>query len=135
MSIRARIDDALILWERGRYEGALLNALVAFAATARRKYPDRKTINDNQSFESLFTDAKCPIHKVEFRGELHPLGRIFYKWLRCELVHEGEIPNDINLIMDEMPGRMSLRAGGPPHYTLILSTGWFGFFVDTVMNE
>jgi hypothetical protein len=40
MSIRARVEDALFLWDKGRLEGAFLNALIAVAATARRIYPD-----------------------------------------------------------------------------------------------
>ena len=42
MSIEHRIKDALYLWEDERYEGALLNVLVAVAATSRLRYPDRR---------------------------------------------------------------------------------------------
>jgi hypothetical protein len=33
MSIKARIEDALLLYKNGRYEGAFLNTLVSVAAT------------------------------------------------------------------------------------------------------
>ena len=40
--IRNRIDDAKLLWESGRLDGAFLNALIAVAATARERYPKLK---------------------------------------------------------------------------------------------
>ena len=38
MSIYTHVEDAILLWKDGRLEGAFLNALVAVAATARRRY-------------------------------------------------------------------------------------------------
>lgn len=61
---------------------------------------------------------------VEFRGELHSIPHIFYKWLRCELVHEGGIPMDIEFVGNTGSKQLSLRAGGAPHYVLQLSHGW-----------
>ena len=44
MSIRARIEDTLVLWYTGRREGALLAALVAAAATSRKRYPKGRQV-------------------------------------------------------------------------------------------
>ncbi len=61
---------------------------------------------------------------VEFREELHSIPHIFYKWLRCELVHEGGIPVDIEFVGTATDRQLSIRAGGAPHYVLQLGHGW-----------
>ena|SRR5262244_1187249 len=133
MSIRARVEDTLFLWESGHSEGAFLNALVAVAATARRVYPDRKAISDRESFEQFLASVNSARIKVEYRGECHSVEHIFYKWLRCELVHEGGIPVDIQFMPDNRPGFMSVRAGGAPEYVLKISHGWFHHLITAVI--
>jgi hypothetical protein len=54
LSIKTRIEDAEHLWAEGRKEGAWVQALIAAAATARRRYP--RPIPDNQSFKSFICD-------------------------------------------------------------------------------
>ena len=134
MSIRARVEDALFLWDKGRLEGAFLNALIAVAATARRIYPDRTVVSDRESFEQFLTSAHSVRIRVEYRGELHPVEHIFYKWLRCELVHEGGIPVDIHFTPDAEPGVMAVRAGGAPEYVLKISHGWFDHLIYAVVH-
>ena len=97
MSIRKRVEDALLLYKNGRHEGAFLTALVAVAATARREYPNRK-MTDRECFETFLNKRHRGILQVEFRGELHTIPYIFYKWFRCELVHEGGLPMDVEFI-------------------------------------
>jgi len=55
MGIVDRVQDAELPWEAGRREGALMSALVAFAATARRVRPE--PVKDRDAFEGLFRDA------------------------------------------------------------------------------
>ena len=57
MSIRATVEDATLLWRHGRIDGAFLNALVAVAATARRRYPKAIQPSDREAFEQFLTDA------------------------------------------------------------------------------
>src|SRR5205807_872361 len=130
--IRARVEDALLLYERGRFEGAFLNALIAVAATSRRECPDR-AIGDRECFDRFLDrgQRRFRIEAVEFRGQMHPIPHILYKWLRCELVHRGTIPIDVEILEDE---GLSLRAGGRPHYVLQLSRGWFHWLVGTVVE-
>jgi hypothetical protein len=135
VSIRSRIEDALFLWQNGRYEGAFLSALVAVAATSRRQYPDRKKMRDREAFEQFLKDAHSIRINVEYRGECHPIEHIFYKWLRCELVHEGGVPIDIEFMLDEEPGMMAIRAGGAPEYILKISHGWFHHLVASVVKS
>lgn len=125
MSIKRRIDDALVLYRAGRFEGALLSALVAAAATSVNEAP-KELMRDRVRFETfLQKGAFTRIVKVEFRGEMHSLPHIFYKWLRCELVHEAGVPFDIEFIGNPEDPMLSVRAGGTPKYVLQLGYGWF----------
>jgi hypothetical protein len=110
MSIRTRIEDALFLYKNGRYEGAFLTALVAVAATARREDPDQK-MGDRESFEAFLDKRRRGVLRVEFHGDVHTIPHILYKWFRCELVHEGGLPIDVEFIESE---ELSIRAGGAP---------------------
>ncbi len=130
MSIRRRVEDALLLYDEGRYEGAFLCALVAVAATSRRECPDR-TVGDRQCFERFLNKRWRGVLAVEYRGECQPIPHIFYKWFRCELVHEGGLPVDIEFIETE---KMSLRAGGRPEYVLKVSHGWFHWLIRAVVE-
>jgi hypothetical protein len=130
MSIRKRVEDALLLYKNGRHEGAFLTALVAVAATARREDPDRK-MADRECFETFLDKRRRDILQVEFRGELHTIPHIFYKWFRCELVHEGGLPIDVEFIESE---ELSLRAGGAPNYILKISYGWFHWLIAAVVE-
>lgn len=135
MSIQDRIEDSLFLWENNRREGAFLSVLTAVAATARRRYPDRKKIGDREAFEKFVSTASSVrILGVEFRGELHSIERILYKWLRCELVHEGGVPVDIRFTNNGDPRSRGIRAGGAPEYVLELTEGWFHFLISIVVS-
>ena len=134
MSVLSRIEDALFLWWDGRREGALLSALVAVAATSRARFPDRTSIADGDAFEKFLVSAHPVRLSIEFRGSLHPIERIFFKWLRCELVHEGGLPVDVEFMPDAEPGTLVARAGGAPEFTLEISEGWFYHLVGMVVS-
>lgn len=51
MTVEARVDDVRLLWSGGRRESAFLIALVAVSATARKRFPDRKSVGDPDVFE------------------------------------------------------------------------------------
>ena len=104
MSIRARVEDSLLLWNSGRLEGAFLNALVAVAATSRRRFPDRKAVGDREAFVRFLKAAHTVRISVEYRNECLPVEQIFYKWFRCQLVHEGGLPVDIEFMPGPKPG-------------------------------
>jgi hypothetical protein len=72
--------------------------------------------------------------QVEYRGEVHPMCHIFYKWFRCNLIHEGELPVDVQIIPDSEPGMLGVRAGGAPEYVLQVSQGWYEELVGTVIR-
>ncbi len=131
MSIRHRVEDALFLWENGRLEGAFLNILVAVAASSKLRFPREK---DKVSFEKFLEESTTVKLSVEFRGQRYPIEYILYKWFRCELLHEGQIPIDIQFMPDTEPNSATVRAGGAPEYTLKLSLGWFHHLLKIVIS-
>ena len=134
MSIPERVEDAEFLCQHGREEGALLSALSAVAATARLRFPDRKAVKDGDAFRQFLEDTHSVRLSVEFRGEIHSIEHIFYKWLRCELVHEGGLPVDIRFMDDKEPSALSVRAGGAPEFILKLSRSWFRHLLNSVVT-
>lgn len=103
MSIKTRIEDAEHLWTKGRKEGAWVQALIAAAATARRRYP--RPMPDNQSFKRFICDIAGVIVSgkvdapgpqyirfyTDSRADHRTLEDMFYAELRCNLVHEAEL--------------------------------------------
>jgi hypothetical protein len=126
-----RLADADLLWYYGRREGALLSVLVAVSATARRTFPQIK--GERAAFEAFMKSTHGWTICVEHRGVTVDMDHLFYKWLRCELVHAGSLPPDVR-IDDRFtdPASCGVRAGGAPNYTVLLSPGWYQFFVDAV---
>lgn len=123
-AVRERVEDGELLWSAGRKKGAFLMALVAVAARARLDYPP--PLRDRDAFERFVESRLGTRIAVEFRGELYSLERVFYKWMRCELVHDGALPIDLSFFDVAKPGELSVRAGGAPEYTLLVSAGWLG---------
>jgi hypothetical protein len=126
------VEDAELLWREERAEAALLMALVAASATARRKYPDCK---DGEGFERLLLDARRWRLHLEFRGAPVPIERLLWKWLRCELVHEAGLPIDIGLAPIDGRNQLSARAGGAPDHELHLSEAWLHHVLDVVIYD
>ena len=112
MSIKARIEDAELLWQLGRKEGAWVLALIAAAATSRKRYP--KPIPDNKAFKSFIRDvlptlvfgksieSSTPNPSIIF--DKTPVEDIVYEHLRCNLLHEAtlsqQVPFSESKIMD-----------------------------------
>src|SRR5260370_28339179 len=121
LGIRRRIEDARVLWQAGRKEGAFGQILIAVAATARKRYPlppqGAKPVPDDQrpnpgeyakdgnGFKTFILDEMEKITgglkynvAFPFQGETTPLEDILYEHLRCVLVHEGGMPDSITLL-------------------------------------
>ena len=129
MSAEDRLVDAQHLWAAGRREGALLSAMVAVASWARRAHPG---LADREAFVTFLKSRHAWAISVEFRGELWDLDALFYKWLRCELVHEAGLPADIRI--DDSLSGLEVRAGGAPGYLLLIAPGWFDFLASTTRS-
>lgn len=129
MGAADRIEDAKFLWKTGRRGSGLLLACVAVAARARKEHPDAPRARDGKAFEQLVEDVLSVGLSVEFRGEQVPIERLLYKWIRCELVHTGAVPVDIE-IDDSLGDGLTVRAGGAPDFIVKLSPGWFDFLIS-----
>lgn len=131
MSIDDRLADAELLWQHGHREGALLSALVAVAATARRAHPDIHS--DAAAFRRFLRSKHDWTISVEYRTKQTDLDQLFYKWLRCELVHQASLPVDLR-VDDQFadPNSLTVKAGGPPDHVLLLTPAWFHFLTHSV---
>ncbi len=132
MGIRRHIEDALFLWKAGRRESAFLLAVVAVAATARKEQP---TTTDRAAFEAFVKKIRPYPLAIFYRGEMRPIEEIFYKWLRCVLVHEAEWPADVEFIPNPAPGLSTIRAAGGDQDVLQLSENWFDDIVHIVVQS
>jgi hypothetical protein len=94
VSIAERLKDAKLLYDHGRFEGALLSVLVAAAGTSRRRHP-KNTKSDGDAFREIAKDALNCNCQVFIEGEWHPIEHFLYKWLRCEIAHEARLPDEV----------------------------------------
>lgn len=123
MSIQDRLDDADVLWTRGRREGALLSLLIAATAAARDQHPNLK---DGEAFRAFLADRHSWSIGIEHRGRQVSFDQLMWKWLRCELAHRASLPNDVQLyVTDDDPDDLRIQAGGAPDYCVRLSDGWY----------
>lgn len=100
MSVKDLLEDAHLLWDDGRKGSAFALILIAFAATARLRYP--RPILDKESFKRFIRDELSTILGTSdtsvslfFKGQRVPVEDILYQELRCQLIHEGELPDSI----------------------------------------
>jgi len=127
MSILTRLEDVRLMILNNRYEGALLNVLVATSATARKRFP-KGTKGDRDAFEIFVAQETPNVMTTDglslfFQGQMRPLGEVLYKWLRCNLAHEAELPPEIEFVPDPAPGLLHIgNAAGPPQKIILSHT-------------
>lgn len=144
VSIRTRIEDAMIQHTIGRPEAALLSILTAVSATSRRRRPrgtpserdPKRKMSDSEAFRLFLQDhmpkiAGAANFNVVFRGQMHPLERVLYKWLRCELAHDADLPSDIRFEPEPQPGRIKIAVEDSG---LTLSHGLLDRLADVVIT-
>jgi len=136
MSIRARLEDAQILAQQGRLDGALLMLLVAVAATAKKRFPHLGDAEGFKAFVKRGVQEVTPIKvgggfSVQFRGESVMIERIFYEFMRNNLVHEARLPADLEVILEPTPGMTSLRVEAN---RVSVGLGWLDNLVAMVIH-
>lgn len=145
MSIRDLVQDTSLLLAAGRPTSALLAVLSAASATSRRRFPrgtpsnstPAQEMGDREAFETFLAEEMprlCRVTNffVTFEGKHHRLEHFFYKWLRCALSHEGELPANVRLVTDTGQGEMSIAVD--PSTGIALSLGWFHKLQDVIMS-
>ena len=104
--VHERLDDARVLWANRRKIGALLMALIAVAGTSRKRYPQSHIKSDKKAFTKFIKDEMASgsffggnrslgTFNINFRGKMCEFQDILYEVIRCELVHEADMPEDI----------------------------------------
>ncbi len=92
---QARLEDAVLLAEAGRYEGALLMLLVAMSATSRKRYPESEEPSPGKAFKKFVDDSRRHLFGLEAAlqesGSTQSLGDFLWNALRCALEHEGQL--------------------------------------------
>ncbi|MEK6234405.1 MAG: hypothetical protein N2C14_06815 [Planctomycetales bacterium] len=106
MSIKDRIDDAFVLWNSDRKEGAWIMGLVAAAATSKKRHP--RPVQDNEAFKQFINAAAVQIMSGDptkpgvqivlgTQEEGITLGELLYKEMRCCLLHEAVLGSGVAL--------------------------------------
>lgn len=104
MSIKARIEDAQILYKNGRKEGALLSILTAVVATSRKRYPKSTGKKNGEAFKDIISDempkwapgwSKNTTVDVLFHEKPLSLRDVLWHCVRCELAHAAKLREDI----------------------------------------
>src|SRR3990172_593694 len=163
MSVREQVEDAIFLAQNQRYIGALTNLMLAVAASSRKTFPDGtkslevpfEKMGDREAFtlflggrirKILFGDFGGPETgnsgiSVGFKGKQYDMAYILYKFYRCELVHNGELPEDIEfqppqtsensgLSVSNCGLSVSISSGDK----MVLDYGWIDLLVNSVVN-
>ncbi|MBI4535478.1 MAG: hypothetical protein HY708_04310 [Ignavibacteriae bacterium] len=127
MSVRERLEDAVLLWNNGRKQGAWIQVLIAAAAISKLRFPDQK---DGEAFRQFIREVTPTIVNgtapaipggitVVFNAETPeqmPLDQVMYKHMRCYLLHEAVMPSDVCLSESHVvDGKLvaDLRGGSP----------------------
>ncbi len=127
MSIRARVNDAELLWQHGRKEGAWVMALVAAAGTARLRYPP--PMKSQESFERFIRDVLPTLMFAKsLQGVPNPVivfgdiqvERLVYVHLRCNLFHEGGLKeaarlSESSIVDGKLQATLAVGTEGSPH--------------------
>ncbi|WP_312095496.1 hypothetical protein [Aminipila sp.] len=107
MAVSERVQEALIKLEEQDFDNALIQLSIAVDGTARKMYPNLKNAHRIKSFMKAkrafiwWTLLNgLPDSDTEFCLSFSDKGYvsiedIMYKYIRCSLLHEGEMPPNI----------------------------------------
>lgn len=163
MSIHSQVADATFLAQHGRYQGALTNLMLAVAASAQRCFPQgtksrekpAEPMSDREAFilflggrirKLLFGGQGGPECgtsgiSVGFKGHQYDVAYVLYEFYRCELVHEGELPEDVEFVPHNEWAIPSVNTGNTSYSVsissgnkMVLDHGWINLLVAAVMH-
>lgn len=159
MSIRQQVEDAAFLAQNGRHLGALTNLMLAVAASSRKTFPKgtkslenpSEPMSDREAFTQflggrirrlLFGSYGSPEFgnsgiSVGFKGKQYDVAYILYKFYRCELVHEGELPEDVEFSAPQKEyglsiGQQGLSVSISAGERMVLDHGWIDLMIRAV---
>lgn len=107
MAVSDRVQEALVKIKKHDIDNALIQLSIAIDATAKKMYPHRKNaqrikgfLQAKRSFIWWCLLNGIPNANGEFclsfanKGYV-PIEDIMYKYIRCSVLHEGKIPDNI----------------------------------------
>ncbi len=163
MSIRQQVEDAVFLSQNGRHLGALTILMLAVAASSRKCFPKgtksiknpAKIMSDCEAFtlflggrirHLLFGNYGGPAFgssgfSVGFKQQQHDIAYVLYKFYRCELIHKGDLPEDVEFAQSNNSwqgglntGRRRLRVEISTGNKLVLDHGWIDLLISAVVQ-
>lgn len=148
MHIKQQIDDAIFLYQNRRYQGCLSVLMLAIGASSKKVFPGDR--NDGRAFKNFLGSRIASVLwgrrlgdgvgtsgvMVNFREKTHLIEHVLYKYYRCALIHEGELPADVVFAPEVgMPnsddnGSFTIRSGPD----IVLDYGWLELLIKCVTN-
>jgi hypothetical protein len=161
MSIREQIEDVKFLVEHRRYVGALTVLTLAVAASSKKIFPNgtmsirnpKDKMRDEEAFTLFLGDRLHRIllgslgqqmfansgQLIPFKDKKFDLAYILYKYYRCALVHDGELPEDVEFAdppADQSHGINFSNGGYSVGFNcgekLVLDYGWINVLIEAV---
>ncbi|AOE78726.1 hypothetical protein A7318_09090 [Pseudomonas lurida] len=166
MSISQQIEDAKFLIESGRHLGALTLIILAIAGSSRKTLPqgtlslknlkkngEPELMRDAEAFilflggrlkKEMFgvrssVDYGGPAFGIRYKDKDVDLGECLYKYYRCSLIHESELPTGVDFVESlggdyqgptivNQHGSMAISHGNH----LVLDHGWLNLLINVV---
>jgi hypothetical protein len=117
MSVVDRLEDALLMMQHQRMDGALHSVLTAIAGASRHRYPRGVAVSrrnppqrmgDHEAFETFLEDqfglTKTPRMRVKVDDIDRTFSSVLYELFRCSLAHEAALTDAGRFIADRRPG-------------------------------
>jgi hypothetical protein len=156
MSIKGQVEDAIYLAKDGRFAGVLTTLMLAVAASSRKVFPDgtsslkkpKEPMRDNEAF-TLFLGGRIKTLlfreyeddwingsgvMVRFKEKHYDIAYILYKFYRCELVHNGELPEDIEFAPSQRAETSGLSVSINSGDKMVLDYGWLDLLIKAVVE-
>jgi hypothetical protein len=123
MAIGDRVKECFDKVTIGDFENGLIQLSIAIDGMAKKEYPKMKVgqrfttfLRENQDIITFFTFATNMFIDCSFDG--YKLEDIIYNVLRCGLLHEGSIPDEIEFIDEIRIGHAGGRWRFPKTYVM-----------------
>jgi hypothetical protein len=146
MSIKQQVDDAQFLHKNGRHLGSLTLLLIAVGGSSRRVFPadtpsrtptkSRPNMGDAEAYK-LFLDSRLRDMRISislpYGGKQVDIVTVLYKYMRCALAHQSELPNDIEFSRSEKETERNQWTLNIEGHRLVLSHGWIALLTDLIV--
>lgn len=151
MTVESRTEEARLLLNAGKLEGAVGLLMIAIAGSSRKVYK-KPPYSDNKAFkfflggrlrQILLSDFEGPYPtqsnlKIEFNGKPRHLEDIIYEYCRNSILHDATIAPEIEISTQEIvePNATFISNGTTLNLkfskTLILDRTWIEVFFQVV---